>query len=151
MDARTLRLVIGGLTFAYAAGQLVGVAPSFPATRRAAAYVGVLSGVLSSSVSMGGTPVMLYLLGLGGSTHDLRATAVAYVVLSTIGSLIVLAFTGLIDRSAFVDAAWLIPAGLVGFGAGALAFRHVTRTVFQRVTLVALAAMGLLALAAGLH
>jgi hypothetical protein len=87
LDDRALRLVIGGLTFLYAAGQLTGVLPTLRASRRASPYVGVLSGILSSSVSMGGTPIMVYLIGLGGLPRHLRATAVAYVILSTIGSL----------------------------------------------------------------
>jgi hypothetical protein len=42
----------------------------------------------------GGTPIMLYLIGMGGEPRQLRATAVAYVILSTAGSLIVLDWTG---------------------------------------------------------
>src|SRR5437868_13391806 len=39
LDERTLRLAIGGLTFAYAIGQLFRVIPAPPATRRAAPVV----------------------------------------------------------------------------------------------------------------
>jgi uncharacterized protein len=151
LDERTLRLTIGGLTFLYAAGQLAGIVPSAPATRRAAPYVGVLSGILSSSVSMGGTPIMLYLLGMGGEPRDLRATAVVYVILSTIGSLVVLFWTGLVDGASLVDALSLAPAAVIGFGLGALAFRHVSRTLFLRLTLLMLATAGLFALVAALR
>ena len=151
LDDRALRLVIGGLTFLYAAGQLTGVVPTLRASRRASPYVGVLSGVLSSSVSMGGTPVIVYLIGLGGEPRDLRATAVAYVVLSTIGSLVVLFWTGLVDRAALLDAVGLSPAAVAGFALGALTFRYVSRDLFLRLTLVLLAATGAVALAAGLR
>jgi uncharacterized membrane protein YfcA len=151
LDDRALRLVIGGLTFLYAAGQLTGVLPTLRASRRASPYVGVLSGILSSSVSMGGTPVIVYLIGLGGEPRDLRATAVAYVVLSTIGSLVVLFWTGLVDRAALLDAVELSPAAVAGFGLGALAFRYVSRDLFLRLTLVLLATTGAVALAAGLR
>jgi uncharacterized protein len=151
LDERLLRLVIGGLTFAYAAGQLFGVSPSLPASRRAAPFVGLVSGVLSSSVSFGGTPVMLYLIALGGSPRDLRATAVGYVILSTVASLGVLYWTGLVDTVALLDAAALTPVALLGFGVGALAFRYVSRTVFVRLTLIVLAAGGLVALATGIR
>jgi uncharacterized protein len=151
VDERSLRLVIGALTFAYAAGQLLGVVPPPPSTPRGAPYVGLLSGVLSSSVSLGGTPVMLYLIALGGAPRDLRATAVAYVILSTIGSLVALSWTGLVDPGALTDAALLAPAALVGFGAGAAMFRHLSRMIFVRLTLVVLAIGGLVALSAGLR
>jgi uncharacterized membrane protein YfcA len=151
LDDRVLRLLIGGLTFVYAAGQLIGVVPVPPMSRRAAPYVGVLSGILSSSVSMGGTPIMLYLIGLGGLPRDLRATAVAYVILSTIGSLGILYFTGLVDGAAIVDAAVLAPAAVAGFGLGALAFRYISRMVFVRLTLIVLAGVGLVALGSGLR
>jgi uncharacterized protein len=151
LDDRTLRLVIGGLTFVYAAGQLTGLVPAVRASRRATPYVGVVSGILSSSVSMGGTPIILYLIGLGGEPRDLRATAVAYVVLSTIGSLVVLWWTGLVDRSTIQDALELSPAAVAGFALGALAFRYVSRQVFLQLTHVLLAATGVVALVAGLR
>jgi uncharacterized protein len=151
LDARALRLVIGGLTFLYAVGQLTGIVPTLSASRRAAPYVGVLSGVLSSSVSMGGTPIILYLIGLGGAPRDLRATAVAYVILSTIGSLAVLSVTGLLDGAALRDALALVPAAVLGFGLGALAFKYISRSVFVRLTLILLAGVGLFALVAGLQ
>ena len=151
LDDRALRLVIGGLTFVYAAGQLAGLLPTVRASRRATPYVGVLSGLLSSSVSMGGTPVIVYLIGLGGEPRDLRATAVAYVVLSTVGSLVVLSWTGLVDRSAIQDAVALSPAAVAGFALGALTFRYVSRQLFLQLTLVLLAATGLFALIAGLR
>jgi uncharacterized membrane protein YfcA len=151
LDERALRLTIGGLTFVYAAGQLMSIWPSPPANRRAAPFVGLLSGVLSSSVSLGGTPIMLYLLSLGGEPRDLRATAVAFVILSTIGSLVVLFWTGLVDRAALIDAIILAPASVAGFGLGALAFRYIDRHLFMRLTLVVLAAVGLIAFVAGLR
>jgi uncharacterized membrane protein YfcA len=149
LDARTLRLVIGALTFVYATSQLLGKTPKLAASPSAAPAVGILSGVLSSSVSLGGTPVMLFLLGLGGATPSrLRATAVAYVILTTIASLAVLYWTGLVTGAAAGQAAQLTPIALVGFGLGALAFRYISETVFVRLTLLTLATVGLFALAA---
>jgi uncharacterized protein len=151
LDARTLRLVIGGLILAYAVGQLSGLLRVGHATRRAAPLVGLISGTLSSSLSMGGTPVILYLIALGGAPRDLRATAVAYVILSTIASLLALYWAGLVDSVALQDAAALAPASVIGFGCGAIAFRYVGRTVFARLTLGILAAVSLFAIAAGLR
>ena len=94
---------------------------------------------------------MLYLLGLGGLPRELRATAVAYVILSTVGSLGVLSVAGLVDRSALLDAAALAPAAVGGVGPGALAFRSISRTLFVRLTLLLLASVGLIALASGLR
>jgi uncharacterized protein len=152
LDARSLRVIIGGLTFAYAASQLLGKGvPPRVITRRLAPVVGLLSGVLSSSASLGGTPIMLYLIGLGDSKpYELRASAVGYVILSTIASLGVLWWTGLVNAAALSDALTLVPSSLVGFGLGALAFRFISATLFVRLTLVTLAVVGLFALVAGL-
>ena len=146
LDQRLLRLIIGMLVFGYAAGQLTHLMPTPRSGRRGAPLVGLLSGILSSSVSLGGTPVMLYLLGLDRGSRELRSTAVAYVLLSTIASLAVLYWTGLVDMGGLQDAATLLPAALVGLCAGALAFRYVKRTHFVRLSLVLLAAGGLVAL-----
>jgi uncharacterized protein len=152
-DAHTLRLVIGGLTFVYATTQLLGKLPFTRTSRRAAPVVGVLSGVLSSSVSLGGTPVMLFLIGLGDVTpRHLRATAVAYVVLTTVASLAILyATTALVTAEALHDAAALAPAALLGLAVGALAFRYISAALFVRLSLVMLAAFGLFALVAALQ
>jgi uncharacterized protein len=152
LDARSLRVIIGGLTFAYATSQLLGKGvPPRMITRQAAPIVGLLSGVLSSSVSMGGTPIMLYLIGLGDAKpRELRASAVGYVILSTVASLAVLWWTGLVNAVALSDALTLAPASLIGFGLGALAFRYIGAALFVRLTLVSLAAVGLYALVAGL-
>ena len=153
LDARALQLLVGGLTFAYATGQLLGRLPAIPATRRAAPFVGVLSGVLASSVSLGGTPVMPYLLGSDKATpSSLRATAVGYVLLSTVASLVVPYWTGLVDRSAaLLDAARLVPAAPVGFSLGALTFRFIGPVLFVRMTLIVLATVGLIALTAAIR
>jgi uncharacterized membrane protein YfcA len=151
LDERLLRIVIGVLTFGYAAGQLTGLMPTLHAKRRQAPFVGVLSGILSSSVSLGGTPVMLYLIGFGSAPRDLRATAAAYVFLTTLASLAVLYWTGLLDGGTVQDAATLAPASVVGLAAGTFAFRYVSRTLFVRLTLVLLAMGGLVALAAALR
>jgi uncharacterized membrane protein YfcA len=76
---------------------------------------------------------------------------VAYVILSTIGSLAVLSVTGLLDGAALRDAVALVPVAVVGFGLGALAFNYISRDVFVRLTLILLAAVGLFALVAGLQ
>ncbi|MBV8714248.1 MAG: sulfite exporter TauE/SafE family protein [Chloroflexi bacterium] len=152
-DARTLRLVIGALTFGYASVQLLGRLPFKTMTRRAAPVVGLLSGVLSSSVSLGGTPVMLFLIGLGGGTpRSLRATAVAYVVLTTVASLTILFFgTAYVTMEALRDAVTLAPAALVGLALGAVAFRYISASLFVRLSLIMLAAVGLFALIAALR
>lgn len=150
LDARLLRLLIGALTFIYAAGQLLSVVPRIPSARAAAPIVGFISGVLSSSVSLGGTPVMLFMISQPNrEAHELRATAVAYVILTTIASLLVLTPTGLVNQAAVLDAAKLAPASLVGFGLGAVAFRYIGRELFVRLTLVVLAIVGLIALIGG--
>jgi uncharacterized membrane protein YfcA len=151
LDERILRLVIGVLSFGYAAGQLSGAIPTLHAKREHAPGIGVLSGILSSSVSLGGTPVMLYLSGLGGAPRDLRATAVAYVFLTTLASLAVVYWTGLLDAGAIRDAATLAPASLIGLAVGTFAFRYASRTLFIRLTLVLLAIGGLVALVAALR
>lgn len=147
-DARTLRMAIGGIAFSYAVGQLLGVLPQMPASRRVAPLVGVAAGILATSVTMGGTVVILYLLSQGRQKGDLRATSVGYVFLSTIAACITLALAGLVTREALADAVSLAPASVLGFLAGAVIFRFVPSPAFLRLTLILLALVGLIALVA---
>jgi hypothetical protein len=81
----------------------------------------------------------------------LRATVIAYVILSTVASLAVLSWTGLVMAQHSWTQLRSLSRRAEGSAIGALAFRHVSRALLQRLTPFVLARAGLIALVAVLR
>ena len=112
-------------------------------TLRAGIGVGVLSGFLMGSTSLGNPPVMVYLLSGPDAAEANRANFTAYfaVTLVALGSM--MAIAGLIDRVAVLTAAALLPLFLLATWAGAKLFRKSSEALYRRVALALLLGVGL--------
>ena len=104
--------------------------------------VGVVSGVISGLASMGGPPVVAYLLALGHGSARMRATAIVYFMLSGCVSFIPMAVRGMITRDILIWGAASLPVLFGGSRLGAWAF---TRTKPRHHRMVALMSLSLLA------
>ncbi len=108
------------------------------------ASVGLVSGIISGLASMGGPPIIVYLLAVGHNAVRMRSTAIVYFMLAGIVSFIPMAATGLINRDVLIWTAASLPVLFGGSWIGTRAFlraepRH-HRTA-ALVTLSILAAM----------
>jgi uncharacterized protein len=118
---------------------------------RASAWgVGFLSGTLTTSISVSGPPLVLWLEARGVGPHEFRASlAAGFLALNLAGGVLLLALKG----SAALDAGVVLPLlGLVAAGhlLGALAFRRLDRERFFTFVLLLVAATGGASIAAGL-
>ena len=111
---------------------------------------GFASGVLTTSISISGPPIVLWLEAHGVRPEEFRASlAVSFLALNLVGGAVLLAAEG----SGALDAGVvgpLLALVLAGYGLGAVAFRHLDRERFFTVVLVLVACTGLGSLAAGL-
>lgn len=105
--------------------------------------VGLISGVISGLASMGGPPVVVYMLALGHTAMRMRSTAIIYFMLAGVVSFIPMAATGLITRDILVWTAGSLPVLFVGSRIGTWAF-HRARPHHHRM--VALATLSVLAI-----
>lgn len=104
--------------------------------------VGFVSGVISGLASMGGPPVVVYLLALGHRPNRMRATTIVYFMLSACLSLAPMVWRGLITREIVIWALAAIPALFGGSRLGTWAF-HRARPAHHRMTaLVTLTILG---------
>jgi uncharacterized protein len=113
-----------------------------------AAVAGFLSGVLTTSISISGPPLVLWLESMRVPPAEVRATlAAAFLALNAIGAL-VLAVAG----DASVDSSvWpLLALVVAGYGAGALAFRRLDQRHFSNIVLGLVICTGVASMAAGL-
>jgi hypothetical protein len=113
------------------------------------AVTGVISGVLNTSTSMSGPPVVLYLQGREVSPDRFRATLTAYFLASSVVAVGLLAMAGKFTRDVGLEAAVGVPAVGVGIAAGLLVYRRVDAVLFRRLVFALLfASAGIAGLAA---
>ena len=106
------------------------------------AGVGALSGVLIASTSLGNPPVMVYLLSGRDTAATNRANFTGYFAVTLIALIAMMAFTGLIDRSAVWTAVLLLPVFMAGAFVGSRLFRKSSEALYRRVALGLLFVVG---------
>ncbi|MDR3535417.1 MAG: sulfite exporter TauE/SafE family protein [Acetobacteraceae bacterium] len=86
--------------------------------------VGLVSGVMSGLSSMGGPPIVVYLLALAHSAARVRATSIIYFLLSALLSLVPMTWRGLIGQEVLIWAVACVPVLFGGSWIGTWGFRH---------------------------
>ncbi len=115
-----------------------------------AALVGFASGALTTSVSISGPPIVLWLEARGLRPAEVRASlAAAFLALNLVGGAVVLASGGAraVDLDVLAPLLVLVAAGHL---LGAVAFRRLDERSFSRIALVLVALAGAASIAAGL-
>lgn len=146
----TLQVVVGGAVVGAAALVWRAPQPSGAPRMPAACAAGLASGALTTSVSLSGPPLMLWLRARGLKPADLRASlATAFLVLNLAGCALLLGAEG---PSGAVEPAVLVPLlGLVVAGhlAGARLFRRLDPERFSAVVLALVVVAGTASVVAG--
>ncbi|HEY1935842.1 MAG TPA: sulfite exporter TauE/SafE family protein [Acetobacteraceae bacterium] len=115
--------------------------PSRP-TRSLTLGVGVASGVMNGLASMGGPPVVVYLLALPMEAAQVRASSIVYFLMASAITATPMAAKGLVDREVLLWSAASVPVLLAGNWLGSWAF---TRATPRHHRITALAVLSVLA------
>ena len=105
---------------------------------------GLVSGVMNGLASMGGPPVVVYLLALSREAAVARASSIVYFLFAAVVTVLPMAARGLVDREVLVWSAASIPVLVLGSALGSWAF---TRARPQHHRLTTLVVLSLLAAA----
>ncbi len=155
LSKSTLQVLVGAGVIGAAGWQLrrrsvATDATPVPATTGGAAVAGVLSGVLTTSISVSGPPVVLWLEALGLRPDELRASlAASFLFMNVAGGIVVVAAGGTGSVRPDVLLALLVLV-LVGHALGRIAFRRIAGPVFSLVALALVLCAGVASLVAGL-
>ena len=129
----TVRLVIGAIIAASVLllwrGAKLPPRPSMALTMG----VGTLSGIISGLASMGGPPVVVYLLALGHGAAVVRATSIVYFMATGLTATVAMVPRGLIDLHVVLWSVAAIPVLLGGSALGTWGF-HRAKPHHHRVT-----------------
>ncbi len=110
-------------------------------SRLLTASVGLLSGIISGLASMGGPPIIVYLMALGHSASRIRATAIIYFLLAGCVTLVPMAVRGLVTRDTLVFAAASLPVLFGGSWLGTLAFHRAQPRHHRQTALITLSVL----------
>jgi len=112
--------------------------------------VGTLSGAMSGLASVGGPPIVVYLLALGHEAAVVRATSIIYFLLSALVSLVPMSMKGLIDREVLTWAAFSVPVLIVGTWLGTWGFQRAHPRHHRMTALVVLSILSVVLIARSL-
>ena len=106
--------------------------------------IGLISGIVSGLASMGGPPVVVFLLAMGHDPARMRATAIVYFMLSGCVSLIPMTMRGLITQDLLIWTVASLPVLFGGSRLGTWAFFRAKPRHHRVVALVTLSALSAL-------
>ena len=142
IDPELMRRSISALTVLLALFLLAGWRSTRSPGRVGAAAMGGLGGVLSGSTSLGGPPVVAYLLAGPGSAAQTRASLIYYFAFTQLVSLFMYWFGGLMNWEVVVTAAVVAPSLVVGTWAGLRLFHLASERTFRLAALTILLLVG---------
>ena len=109
-----------------------------PDPRSAQLAAGFVSGVVGGSTSMGGPPIVLYLMGRERAVERFRATLLAFFLPGSVLQIAILAGVGRITGDVLLLVAAALPAVVAGLFAGAWLRRRVKPERFRAVVVAVL-------------
>lgn len=148
--APLLELLIAVLVVVFAILLTLGHSHQFKKEGLGFVISGFISGMLVTSTSLGGPPVVLFLLNQGWGKEVFRANLAAYFLFCGSVALITLRLSGVITSDLLVTASTFIPVILVGFYLGARVLPHVDADLFRRIAVSIVLLAGLLGIATNL-
>ncbi len=113
--------------------------------------MGLVSGILRTSTSLSGPPVVLYLQGRGYPPEQFRAALVMFFLIGGVTSIGAFFGTGAVSRTALVAAAVALPAVLAGIWSGDRLLGRVDAVLFRRLVLGLLFATALTGVASSIQ
>ncbi len=140
----TVRLAIGlivgfSVILLYRGARL----PAKP-SRLLTAGVGLIAGTISGLASMGGPPVIVYLMARGDSPTRIRATSIVYFMLTGCITTIPMVIRGLVTQQTLVLGLATLPVLFGGTWLGTFAFYHAKPQWHRATALITLTALAAL-------
>ena len=105
--------------------------------------VGAISGLLMALTSLGNPPVMIYLLSSRDKAASNRANFTGYFAITLTALIVMMSFSGLMDKSMLQSAVILLPGFMLAAWIGSKLFRKSSELLYRRVALGILFCAGL--------
>ncbi len=148
--ASILKIFIGAVIVCFAVLVASGFRKTFAGERMPYGIAGFFSGLLSSSTSLGGPPVVLLMHSQNWPKEIIHPSLAGYFLFLGSCSLGALSLSGQVKAETVVTAASLAPALLIGTALGVIAFHRVNARFFRGLSVAIVICAGLLGITSGL-
>ena len=152
ISSSLLKILLGTVTVlsAFLLAFKVTPTPRFTNERLAGGAAGFLCGMLTTSIGIGGPPVLLFMHTQKWSKEEIYSALSAFFFVNTGASIIGLALSGLITSPILLITASLAPVLVVGVILGMWAFKYLNEGYFRTLSILLIITVGFLALLSGL-
>jgi hypothetical protein len=150
VDTQELRVVAGTLSVFFAVFLYFRIM-TVSRSRWLVALVGVVAGILHTSISLSGPPVVLLLMGVRREKDDMRKMLAAFFFLMSVVSVALFAVTGTLTAKGALFGLYGIPAALAGGYIGAKAARFLSARQFTALVFLLVCVTGAVAVYSGLR
>jgi len=143
LDSSIIKLIIAILIVPFSIVLLLGHSYRFKRDSLGCSISGFFSGLLGSSTSLSGPPVVLFLLNQGLVKERFIGTVTAYFVFMGIASIGAFSYLGMVTIDLLIKVAMLLPTAILGLYIGTRVLPKVNATLFRRIAalIVSLAAL----------
>ena len=145
-----MKIVIGAVIICFAMPISIGFGRSFTSGKLTSSLAGFLSGVLASSTSLGGPPVVLFMHSQNWTKREIIASLAAYFMFLNSFSLLALSISGQMHVEILAAAVSLVPAMLIGVRLGMLVFHRTDSRLFRFLSMFIVICAGILGVVSGL-
>jgi len=135
IDPSILKLCIGILILLVAFFMASNYVMTIKNEKLATILVGIVSGFMGGSTSLGGPPVALFLMNQQQDKEAFRANLVRFFCYGNIATLIIMYYMDTLDTGIFSHLIYAIPGVLVGVWLGEKSFAKVSPKFFRWLTL----------------
>jgi len=145
-DPETTRRFIAAIVVLFAVLIATGWRYKGEITKSISAAIGTVSGFCSGVASLGGPPVVMFLLAKGSNAAQTRAGIVAYFSLAMVLRLAAFGWHDLYSQDALLLSLLMAPVYMAGIWIGSHFFKGASETLFRRVVVALVLVMGVIAL-----
>lgn len=143
LNPSIIKLIIAMLIIPFSIILLLGHSYRFKRDSLGCGISGFVSGLIGSSTSFSGPPVVLFLLNQGLVKERFVGTLTAYFLFTGVASVSAFSFLGMVTIDLLIKVAILLPTAVLGFYIGIKLLPKINATLFRRIaaSIVSLAAL----------
>lgn len=144
LDAQTLKLIIGAIIFIFSLKMLKGIKLAKRNLKLPIVFAGFVSGLLTSSVSIGGPPLVIAMIRKGYNKEIFRGLLSWFNVFTCLFSSVAFYMKGFLTPDSMKLAIFSLPILFIGSAWGSKISRKFDQKQFKRVVILLNAFTGLL-------
>lgn len=133
LDPATVKVIIAACAIPFAVLLLLGHSRHFERDRLGCSVAGFIGGIAGASTSLGGPPVVLFLLNQGLPAQRFVGTLAAYFLFINLTSITAFSSLGMLTSDLLTKVVILLPVLFIGTQAGIWVLPRIKAAVFRRL------------------